>query len=172
MKRIPLVATLLLTLSGCITVQSLPNPTMDIFTFTFSTASEMQAFVEKERQRFDRRQAPYKRICIQWNEAVTVPDFVRVVQDGMTRRGVATQVYQPGTMPRDCVTFIYAATRAWEKDRAYLNYATMALQKEGRTLASVAYEPRVMDRWASTDAKLIFLVDQLLFALQPPAVAP
>ncbi|MFC3531449.1 hypothetical protein ACFOLG_04560 [Vogesella facilis] len=172
MTRFPVVALTLLALSGCITVQSLPNPTMDIFTFTFSTASEMQAFVEKERQRFDRRQAPYSRICIQWNDKVTVPDFVRVVQDSMTRRGVETQVYQPGSVPADCVTFLYAATRVWEKDNAYLNYATMALQKEGHVLASVAYEPRVMDRWASTEAKLVFLVDQLLFALRSPAVAP
>lgn len=172
MTRFPVVALAALVLSGCLTVQSLPNPARDVFTFTFSTANELQAFTEKERQRYERRQAPYSRICIQWNESVTVPDFVRVVQDGMTRRGVETQVYPAGTVPAGCITFIYAATRVWEQDSAYLSYATMALQKDGRTLARVAYEPRVMDRWASTEAKLIFLVDQLLFALQPPATAP
>lgn len=158
-----------LLLSGCITVQSLPSPARDVFTFTFSTANELQAFAEKARQRAERRQAPYKRICIQWNPAVTVPDLVRVVEDGMQRRGVATQVYPAGSIPAGCVTLLYAATRVWEQDAAYLSYATMALQQDGRVLGRVVYEPRVMDRWASTEAKLVFLVDQLLFGLQPGA---
>ena len=36
-------------LSGCITVQNLPSPARDVFTFSFSTASEMQAMAEKDR---------------------------------------------------------------------------------------------------------------------------
>lgn len=155
-------------LAGCITVQNLPSPARDVFTFSFSTASEMQAMAEKAEQAAARRPAPYKRICIEWNEAVTVPDMLSVIESGLRRRQVETQVYAPGTAPTGCVTLVYAATRAWEQDFTYLNYASMALQQGGKTLSKVTYEPRMLgfDRWASTEAKLIFLLDELVS--QPP----
>lgn len=170
MSRSAIVAgTLLVCLSlpAC-TVQSLPNPARDVFTFTFSTSSELQAIVEKERQRNERVTAPYKKICIEWNEAVTVPDLLPVIEDGLRRRGVLSQIYPAGTVPASCVTLVYAASRRWEQDTAYLSYASLALRREGTVLSRVEYEPRVMDRWAGTEAKLIFLIDRLLFDSVPP----
>ncbi|MDC7708348.1 hypothetical protein [Vogesella indigofera] len=154
------------SLGGCITIQALPNPVREVFTFGFSTATEMQAMAEKERQASERRLAPYPQLCIEWNERVTVPDFLRVVEDGLRRRGVASQVYAPGTLPAGCVVLSYAASRAWEQDFAYMSHATLALRKDGNVLAKVEYEPRRLgfDKWASTEAKLIFLLDQLLFS--------
>lgn len=153
------------SLAGCVTIQAMPNPVRDMFTFGFSTATEMQAMAEKQRQASERRTAPYKKICIEWNEQVTVPDFLTVLEDSLDRRGVEHQLYGSGAMPAGCVVLSYAASRAWEQDFAYMNYATLALRKEGITLSKVTYEPRRlgMDRWASTEAKLIFLLDQLIF---------
>lgn len=158
-------------LTGCITVQNLPSPTRDVFTFSFSVASEMQAMAEKTEQSMARRPSPYKKICIEWNEAVTVPDMLSVIEAALRRRQVDAQVYAPGTVPNGCVTLVYAATRAWEEDSAYLSYASIALQLGGKTLSKVSYEPRMLslDRWASTEAKLIFLLDELIS--QPPRPA-
>lgn len=155
-------------LSGCITVQSLPSPARDVFTLSFSVASEMQAMAEKAEQSMARRPAPYKKICIEWNEAVTVPDMLSVIEAALRRRQVDAQVYAPGTAPAACVMLLYAATRAWEEDAAYLSFASIALQQGGKTLAKVTYEPRMLslDRWASTEAKLVFLLDELIS--QPP----
>lgn len=151
-------------LSGCITVQNLPSPARDVFTFSFSTASEMQAMAEKAEQSAARRPAPFKKICIEWNESVTVPDMLTVIESALRRRRIDTQVYGPGTVPTGCVTLVYTATRAWEQDFSYLNYASMALRQGSTTLGKVVYEPRMLgfDRWASTEAKLIFLLDELI----------
>ena len=151
-------------LSGCITVQNLPSPARDVFTFSFSTASEMQAMAEKAEQSASRRPAPFQKICIEWNEVVTVPDMLTVIEAALRRRRIETQVYAPGAVPGGCVTLVYAATRAWEQDFSYLNYASMALKQGSTTLGKVVYEPRMLgfDRWASTEAKLIFLLDELV----------
>lgn len=169
-SRLLLGATLAL-LGGCVTVQNLPSPTRDVFTFSFSVASEMQAMAEKTEQSMMRRPSPYKKICIEWNEAVTVPDMLSVIESALRRRQVEAQVYAPGTAPSGCVTLVYAATRAWEEDAAYLSYASIALLQGGKTLSKVTYEPRMLslDRWASTEAKLIFLLDELIS--QPPRPA-
>lgn len=162
-------------LAGCVTVQNLPSPTRDVFTFSFSVANEMQAMAEKAEQSVARRPAPYKKICIEWNEAVTVPDMLSVIEGALRRRQVEAQVYAPGTAPAGCVTLVYAATRSWEEDTAYLSYASIALQLGGKTLSKVSYEPRMLslDRWASTEAKLIFLLDELISQPpRPPLVAP
>ncbi len=155
-------------LTGCVTVQNLSSPARDAFTFSFSVASEMQAMAEKAEQSMARRPSPYKKICIEWNEAVTVPDMLSVIEATLRRRQVETQVYAPGTVPSGCVTLVYAASRTWEEDSAYLSYASIALQQGGKTLSKVTYEPRMLslDRWASTEAKLIFLLDELIS--QPP----
>ena len=155
-------------LSGCITVQNLPSPARDVFTFSFSTASEMQAMAMKAEQAAALRPAPFKKICVEWNEAVTVPDMLTVIESALRRRRIDTQVYGAGTVPGGCITLVYAATRAWEQDFSYLNYATMALKQGGTTLNKVVYEPRMLgfDRWASTEAKLIFLLDELIYNTQ------
>lgn len=161
--------SLLLCLPAC-TIQPPSSPVREAFTFGFSTAAELQAMGEKDRQVKERRPAPYRRICIEWNEQVTVPDLLRVLEDGLRRRGVESGVYAAGTLPAACPVLRYAARRGWDQDLAYLDYATLALSENGNVVASVVYEPTRLgfDKWASTEAKLIFLLDQLLFAHSGP----
>jgi hypothetical protein len=63
-----------------------------------------------------------------------------------------------------CVWPLGGADLGVQHNFSYLNYATMAFKQGDTTLNKVAYEPRMLgfDRWASTEAKLIFLLDELI----------
>jgi len=114
--------------------------------------------------------APIKEICIEWNGAVALSDFVPSLQSELQRHGVPSRVYDAGTQPGSCpMTLAYAAFVKWDMKTfsnayaPYLTFASVTLRKEGRVVGSASYKMGAMaqDKWSSTGSKLGPVVDAL-----------
>lgn len=117
--------------------------------------------------------APIKEICIEWNGAVALSDFVPSLQSELQRHGVPSRVYDAGTQPGSCpMTLAYAAFVKWDMKTfsnayaPYLTFASVTLRKEGRVVGSASYKMGAMaqDKWSSTGSKLGPVVDALLIS--------
>lgn len=117
--------------------------------------------------------APIKEICIEWNGAVALSDFIPSLQTELQRHGVASRVYDVGTQPANCpITLAYNAavkwdTRVFSSDYSpYLTFASITLRKDGRVLGSGQYRVGsiAQDKWSSTASKIGPVVDTLLIS--------
>ncbi len=115
--------------------------------------------------------APIKEICIEWNGAVALSDFVPSLQSELQRHGVPSRVYDAGTQPGNCpMTLVYSAFVKWDMKSfsdsytPYLTFASVTLRKEGRVVGSATYKIGSIkqDKWSSTGSKLGPVVDALL----------
>lgn len=115
--------------------------------------------------------APIKEICIEWNGAVALSDFVPSLQSELQRHGVPSRVYDAGTQPGSCpMTLAYSAFVKWDTKAfssaysPYLTFASVTLRKDGRVVASGTYTMGAIaqDKWSSTGSKLGPVVDALL----------
>ena len=113
-----------------------------------------------------------KEICIDWNERVSTPDFLTVVQGELHRYNIASHVYAPGSEPTECeVTLYYSAQREWDQPMfggdltPYLAQAQLVLRKQGQIVARAEYDVNYSSfgKWASTQAKLRPIVEELIF---------
>ncbi|GAB7126636.1 hypothetical protein JCM19000A_11430 [Silvimonas sp. JCM 19000] len=161
---------LLLALNGCVVVpvDGIISATADgIATITAAAANANQ---NSNSFQYVRPYLSLKEVCIEWNEKVTVPDFVPSLQVGLKHYGIESRVYSPGTEPPGCATLYYSASRKWEKkwgqdeDVSYLGEAALSLRRNGQLLGSASYEASNygFDKWKNTGAKLGPVIDSML----------
>lgn len=114
---------------------------------------------------------PIREVCIEWNGAVALSDFVPGLQGELQKHGVQSRVYDAGTQAMACpVTLTYTGYVKWDTKvfsdayTPYLTYAALTLRRDGRVLATAQYRIGSFgqDKWASVGEKLAPLVDALL----------
>lgn len=105
-------------------------------------------------------------ICIQQNPKVQVSDFLTVVQRGLDRRGVSSQVY--AEVPASCeYKMTYVAYRTWDIV-PYLSVADMEVwDRQQRRVGAAHYHLRgkggmSFAKWQGTETKMAPVLDQLL----------
>ena len=104
-------------------------------------------------------------VCIQKNPKVQVDDFIPVLRDGLSRHGVASEVFS-GQKPKKCEYILtYTALRSWDI-ATYLSHAELRIEKEGRLIASAEYHLNgkgglSLTKWAGTREKMDPVIDQL-----------
>jgi hypothetical protein len=168
------IATLALppfVLAGCVIVP--PDPTYQAVSLVSSALVSASSVVPgsandavvHEHGRIDN-------VCIQFNPAVGLDDFVSAVQRELRDNSVDSRIYEPGMQPADCKALLhYSAFLDWgqramdDRYAAYLTFASMTLStSDGRVLASANYESGRMglDKWSSTQSKISGVVKALL----------
>jgi len=105
-------------------------------------------------------------VCIQSNPQVQVEDFVPVIQEGLERHGIGSELFS-GRVPRRCeYVLTYTALRSWDMS-AYLSHAELSLQQEGQQIAYAEYHLKgkggfSLTKWAGTKSKMDPVIDELL----------
>ncbi|MFA9440590.1 hypothetical protein ACDA63_13220 [Uliginosibacterium sp. sgz301328] len=111
-------------------------------------------------------------VCVEWNEQVSIPDFLSSVQSELRKYGVSSRVYSPGTVPAGCdATLNYTAARDWDRHLLreqlipYMTSASLTLYRDDKVLSQANYQMKGVgfDKWASTSTKLAPLVESLLY---------
>ncbi|TWC63164.1 cell division protein FtsI [Herbaspirillum sp. SJZ099] len=172
-------ATLLASsLSGCIVMSS--NPLVDAASVIGYAASGVKGMTPNPPiNPVVYNKDPIREVCIEWNGAVALSDFVPGLQAELQRHGVSSRVYDAGTQSPGCpVTLTYVGYVKWDTKvfsdayTPYLTYAALTLRRDGRVLGSAQYRigSFAQDKWASVNDKLGPLVDALLPG-NPPIIA-
>ena len=110
-------------------------------------------------------------ICIQTNPKVQVSDFVSVMQQGFQKHGISSQIVGE-QVPKNCLyTSTYVARKSWDM-APYMVDAQIDILKDGRPIASANYHLKgrgglALNKWASTQSKMMPVIDQLLAQLNP-----
>jgi hypothetical protein len=157
--------------SGCVIVP--PDPTYQAVSLVSTALVSASSVIPGTAQNaVAHRHARIDNICIQFNPAVGIADFVPAVQRELRDHSVDSRLYEPGMQPDDCQALLhYSAFLDWgqraldDRYTAYLAYASMTLRTgDGRVLASANYEsgPLGLDKWASTRSKIAGAVGALL----------
>jgi len=172
MQKLIAASLSVLSLSACSLVTV--NPLLQAAGLVGSAASTVASMVPNTPQNtIVFAHAPIKEICIEWNGAVALSDFIPSLQTELQRHGVASRVYDAGTQPGNCpVTLAYNAAVKWDTKMfsdeysPYLTFASITLRKDGRVLGSGQYRSDnvTQDKWSSTTSKLGPVVDSLLIS--------
>lgn len=107
-----------------------------------------------------------RHVCIQANPRVAVADFVGVLEDGLARHGLSSEVFS-GKAPRHCeFVLTYTALRSWDL-APYLSHAELVVWKNARKVAAATYHlvgggGFSMMKWQGTKAKIDPVIDELL----------
>jgi hypothetical protein len=110
-------------------------------------------------------------VCIEWNQTVSVGDFVPALQLALARRGVRSDVYNPGASPPGCEArlvynaSVYYGHDAFSSDAApYLSAIDLTLIENGRIVVSARYTTQGLnsDRFASSLTKLRGMIDRMV----------
>jgi hypothetical protein len=110
-------------------------------------------------------------VCIEVNQAVSVGDFVPALQMALDRRGIRSDVYNPGTSPAGCeARLVYNAAidygRRSFSDEAiqYLSIIDLTLIQHGRILVTARYQTGGLntDRFSTASTKLNGLIDKMV----------
>lgn len=107
-------------------------------------------------------------VCIQNNPAVQVVDFVDVLQRGLERQAISSEVFS-NTQPARCqYVLTYTARRSWDM-APYLSEAYLRISRDGKTVANAEYHLRMkggfsLTKWQSTETKMRPVIDKLLGA--------
>ncbi|MCW4453402.1 Sbal_3080 family lipoprotein [Flavobacterium sp. MXW15] len=115
----------------------------------------------------------FQHLCIHENPQVIVPDFVAILQRGLDRHGVSSELFS-GARPAHCdYVLTYTARRSWDF-ATYLTHAELRIDRQGRHVASAQYHLRgkgglSLTKWKSTEAKMTPVIDQLLANHAPGA---
>ena len=105
-------------------------------------------------------------VCIQANPAVQVEDFVPVLQEGLERHGIGSEIFS-GRVPHRCeYVLTYTALRSWDI-AAYLSHAELSLQQRGQRVAYAEYRLKgkggfSLTKWGDTKSKIDPVIDELL----------
>ncbi|HBJ28500.1 MAG: hypothetical protein CL810_06110 [Cobetia sp.] len=106
-------------------------------------------------------------VCIERNEAVIVPGFLNVIQQGFSRNGLNTRVYD-APVPGYCeVVLKYTALRSWDYV-TYLSHAELWLDDPyGDEIAYAQYHLIAkgglgFSKYASVETKMNPVIDDLL----------
>ncbi|WP_168795404.1 hypothetical protein [Paraburkholderia aromaticivorans] len=127
------------------------------------------------------RPAEVSNVCIEVNQNVSVGDFVPALQLALDRRGIRSDVYNPGTSPAGCeARLVYNAAidygrRSFSDETIqYLSIIDLTLIQNGRILVTARYQTGGLntDRFSSASTKLNGLIERMVvdrtdFARQP-----
>jgi hypothetical protein len=105
-------------------------------------------------------------LCIQRNPAVTVPQFLPMLQEVLRDRGVRSAVYDGETAPADCAHVLtYTARRGWDFV-SYLKLVELTVARpDGTMLGHSTWRHRGgfgLNKWAGSRGKIERAVDDLL----------
>lgn len=172
MIKILIASACATSLSGCVILS--PSPIVEAANFLGSAITGVSSMTPSTPQNpVVFAHAPIKEICIEWNGAVALSDFVPSLQGELQRHGVPSRVYDAGTQPGSCpMTLVYSAYIKWDMRTfsnaytPYLTFASVTLRKDGRVVGSANYKigSIAQDKWASTSSKLGPVVDALLIS--------
>lgn len=160
------------SLSGCVVLS--PSPIVEAANLLGSAITGVSSMTPATPQNpIVFAHAPIKEVCIEWNGAVALSDFVPSLQGELQRHGVPSRVYDAGTQPGNCpMTLAYNAYIKWDMKTfsnaytPYLTFASVTLRKDGRIVGSANYKigSIAQDKWSSTSTKLGPVVDALLIS--------
>ena len=117
------------------------------------------------------RAADVRHVCIEVNQMVSVGDFVPALQLALERRGIRSDVYNPGTSPAGCeARLVYNAAidygrRSFSDESVqYLSIIDLTLIQDGRILVTARYQTGGLntDRFSSASTKLGGLIDRMV----------
>lgn len=170
MRTIIIASLFASSLSACVVMPS--DPLVQAANLIGYAASGVRSMTPNPPQNaviYD--QNPIHEVCIEWNGAVAMSDFVPALQNELIRRGVQSRVYDAGTQSVGCqVTMTYTGFVKWDTKvfsdayTPYLTYVSLTLRRDGRVMGSAQYRlgSFAQDKWATTNEKLGPLVDALL----------
>ena len=175
--RLAVCATLLAGLNGCAwTMIQAADATGSVIQAGYAIAANYSSptFVNG-------KPADVHHVCIEVNQTVSVGDFVPALQIALDRRGIRSDVYNPGTSPAGCeARLVYNAAidygrRAFSDESIqYLSIIDLTLIQNGRILVTARYQTGGLntDRFSSAATKLGGLIDRMVvdrtnFARQP-----
>lgn len=110
-------------------------------------------------------------VCIEVNQTVSVGDFVPALQLALERRGIRSDVYNPGTSPAGCeARLVYNAATDYgrrsfsDESVQYLSIIDLTLLQNGRILVTARYQTGGLntDRFSSASTKLRGLIDRMV----------
>lgn len=175
--RLAVCVTLTVSLNGCAwTLIQAADATGSVIQAGYAIAANYSSptFVNG-------RPADVRHVCIEVNQNVSVGDFVPALQLALERRGIRSDVYNPGTSPAGCeARLVYNAAIDYgrrtfsDETIQYLSIIDLTLIQNGRILVTARYQTGGLntDRFSSASTKLNGLiermvVDQADFARQP-----
>jgi hypothetical protein len=165
--RLAASATLAFGLNGCAwTLISAADATGSVIQAGYAIAANYSSptFVNG-------RPANVRNVCIEVNQAVSVGDFVPALQMALDRRGIRSDVYNPGTSPAGCeARLVYNAAidygrRSFSDETIqYLSIIDLTLIQHGRILVTARYQTGGLntDRFSTASTKLNGLIDKMV----------
>jgi hypothetical protein len=117
------------------------------------------------------RPADLHHVCIEVNQMVSVGDFVPALQLALDRRGIRSDVYNPGTSPAGGeARLVYTAALDYgrrsfsDESIQYLSIIDLTLIQNGRILVTARYQTGGLntDRFSSASTKLSGLIDRMV----------
>jgi hypothetical protein len=160
-------ATLLVGLNGCAwTLIQAADATGSVIQAGYAVAANYSSptFVNG-------RPADVHHVCIEVNQAVSVGDFVPALQLALDRRGIRSDVYNPGTSPAGCeARLVYNAAIDYgrrsfsDESIQYLSIIDLTLVQDGRILVTARYQTGGLksDRFSSASTKLNGLIHKMV----------
>ena len=113
-------------------------------------------------------------ICIKNNPKVIVGEFPGIIEEGLDRHGITSEVYE-GEKPKHCEYHLtYTALKNWDLG-TYLHHAELHLYKNRTKIAYAEYHLNgkggfALNKWASVDSKMDPVINQLLSGFSPEMV--
>lgn len=110
-------------------------------------------------------------VCIEVNQTVSVGDFIPALQLALKRRGVHSDVYNPGTSPVSCESrLIYNASVDYgqrefsDVPTQYLAVIDLTLIQQGHILVTARYQTGDLgiDRFSNSSVKLNGMIDKMV----------
>jgi len=177
MKKVCGILLLLPFCSSCTVLSAVADVAVSS-TFTGFVGGASKLAGTRKQYDYSHPQVTVKQVCIDWNERVTVPDFVPVMQSELRRYHIESQVYAAGSAPTDCEAVLYyAAVREWDHPlmsdtlTPYLSQAQLVLRQHGEVIARADYDVMTGGggaKWSDTSAKVSPMVADLIFGGQKP----
>lgn len=156
-----------LPLSGCYILA--PSPAVEAAQIAAAAANGVAAMAPSEAKNpVVHEHAGIRHVCIEWNSKVQIADIVPAIQGELQKHGVDSHVYEPGTVPSDCVVLTYNAYVRLDRHLfsdfydSYMDHAMLTLSQYGKVLATSSYDVGSWDKWGTTQKKLAPVVTSLL----------
>ncbi|ALL63859.1 hypothetical protein K788_0002583 [Paraburkholderia caribensis MBA4] len=165
--RFLLAACCLMSLGGCAwTLITAADATGSVIQAGYAIASNYSSptFINGRR-------AKISTVCIEVNQLVSVGDFVPALQLALDKRGIRSDVYNPGTSPAGCeARLVYNASVDYgrrsfsDEPTQYLSMIDLTLIQHGRILVTARYQTGGLgvDRYSSASVKLDGLIDKMV----------